>query len=400
MLKTKFRYGIIINREFIKISQLIFIFYIPIERVVLIMPKKKVNKIEQNYSKFIKMTPDEMEKYKENINNEIASLEEHLTNKAKEIEGREATIDLTTDQDRKYVLAAQKETAEQELEDLYYRRQKQQKALKEVENYEKNKDKIQKIVGYKEKLKTQREKFKTDAQTLALDLQNKKEEKAQIEEKLKNSEELTNPEYNSLMIQKEKVEKEIEQKERKLEQLNKKIISLNGSVSKCDLVWKNLMLGKTWDEIHVKAVEMNKTKNKKYVPTQEEMEAKQSLVNVLAQIRDKKQAEIEQNPTIRERATDAIKDKAMTKYDNLASKHPILAKFRDAFTKLRNKFTKNKKEEVEQEGQEVASAPRDEFVDKLRVMVDAEYKEQVKAEKVKQEAQKHAVKSTNQNERQ
>ena len=364
------------------------------------MPKKKVNKIEQNYSKFIKMTPDEMEKYKENINNEIASLEEHLTNKAKEIEGREATIDLTTDQDRKYVLAAQKETAEQELEDLYYRRQKQQKALKEVENYEKNKDKIQKIVGYKEKLKTQREKFKTDAQTLALDLQNKKEEKAQIEEKLKNSEELTNPEYNSLMIQKEKVEKEIEQKEKKLEQLNKKIISLNGSVSKCDLVWKNLMLGKTWDEIHVKAVEMNKTKNKKYVPTQEEMEAKQSLVNVLAQIRDKKQAEIEQNPTIRERATDAIKDKAMTKYDNLASKHPILAKFRDAFTKLRNKFTKNKKEEVEQEGQEVASAPRDEFVDKLRVMVDAEYKEQVKAEKVKQESQKHAAKSTDQNERQ
>ena len=364
------------------------------------MPKKKVNKIEQNYSKFIKMTPDEMEKYKENINNEIASLEEHLTNKAKEIEGREATIDLTTDQDRKYVLAAQKETAEQELEDLYYRRQKQQKALKEVENYEKNKDKIQKIVGYKEKLKTQREKFKTDAQTLALDLQNKKEEKAQIEEKLKNSEELTNPEYNSLMIKKEKVEKEIEQKEKKLEQLNKKIISLNGSVSKCDLVWKNLMLGKTWDEIHVKAVEMNKTKNKKYVPTQEEMEAKQSLVNVLAQIRDKKQAEIEQNPTIRERATDAIKDKAMTKYDNLASKHPILAKFRDAFTKLRNKFTKNKKEEVEQEGQEVASAPRDEFVDKLRVMVDAEYKEQVKTEKVKQEAQKHAAKSTDQNERQ
>ena len=144
------------------------------------------------------------------------------------------------------------------------------------------------------------------------------------------------------------------------------------------------MLGKSWDEIHVKALNMNK----KYVPSKEEMEAKQNLVNVLSKIRDKKQLEIENNSSIKGKMAQKVKDNAMTKYDEFAEKHPRLAKLRDALLGLKNKFKRNKVEEKnqhEQNQEEQVSETtnkRDAFIEQLQKNLEKdEIREHIKLTK-------------------
>lgn len=407
------------------------------------MAKKRVNKIEEAYKKFSKMKPEELAKYTSDLDNEMKEINEQIINKDKELEGRQSNIDVTTDTNKKDILIAQKETAEQEKADLIAMKNKKQKETNLLENWAKNKDKIEKIVGYKDRLTSKLKEVKKDLITKNKEIQELIKQDKDVDKKLKKSEELNNYEYNDLMVEKERIQKELEAKQKAIAELEKRESSLKGSISKCDLVWKNLMLGKSWDEIHAKAIKMNEKKRytkkpemkKQKLETQEEAAKYDELIgrwkkendldNVATQPLPK--ADTRVLPIIEEVEGEAVSDeensdeKEMTKYSEFMAKHPKIAKM---WNKIKNIFVKdssdgktniewqeehnydkpNLAETKTEEKTEDSPSKREEFVeqykqpfdeevDRLHQMVDPEYREKVRKEKEQQYKEMHSTKN-------
>lgn len=369
------------------------------------MAKKRVNKLEENYKRFSRMEPNELSEYRSGLDDELKEIEMQIVNKEKELEGRQAQIDITTDPNKKDVLSAQKETADQEKADLEAMKNKKLKEIRGIEDWAKNKGKIEKVMSYKDRLDEKCKLLKKDVKSLGKDIRAKQKEEVAIDKQLRKSEELTNNEYNDLMRRKEELEREIEKEQKEMAEAEKKIVALTGSVSKCDLVWKNLMMGKSWDEIHVKAVRMNAkvALNRGYTGDTAkgagDLLGKGSDVKTGAfvSLLDKMRKNgIDSNaPT--QPITPVQDNNSMTEYDEFAKKHPRLAKIRDAFKNFANKFSKDKKEQVASVAPATPTNPtiseRDAFVEQLRMMTEKDYKDQIREAKEAEYVEMHKPKA-------
>lgn len=325
-------------------------------------PNRKKNKIELNYKKYSKMSREELEEYVKPLGEKFYEIENKLNIKDKEIEGLKDSFDNARDENKQKALEEALNRAGEEGKILLLEKDKLEKEIVNVKNYLKNKDKIEKVIGYKNKIRENLKGKREEKAQLNKDLKSIKAEEKEIDNKLKNPKELDNNEYNEALKRKEEIKVEKEKLEKKIEDLSKSIESLTGSNNKCDLVWKNLMLGKSWDEIHLKALEMNKNKQ------------------------PRQQKEVRQENTNTE----------MIEYNSFADKHPRLAKIANLFKKIKNKMSKNKeKNDLEVEGpesEEILEKPtnsRDAFVDQLRMMVEEDYKQQVRSAKNEQYKQVH-----------
>lgn len=97
----------------------------------------------------------------------------------------------------------------------------------------------------------------------------------------KATEKMTNEQYNNLLEEKEKISNERKDIQNKIDKVQKKIDALSRASSKCNLAWKSLFNDKSWDEIHVRAMNGRYTK-KEMETTKQKEEANQEKENIQA----------------------------------------------------------------------------------------------------------------------
>lgn len=341
--------------------------------------KKRKDKIEAKYAeyklKFAGKSNEEMENSIENLENEI--------------EDKTASLKKVKDKDEKEKLEAIISKMQQERDNMA--------------GYNKNKDKIEKIRSYKNKLNEKIQPLKDKKAGIEKELEdNKKSTEERLQEinktleDPKKTQDLDQNEYNNLLIEKEKIEKEREEIQKRLDEVQKRVEALESSVSKCDLAWRSLFNDKSWDEIHVRA--MN---NKKYTKKQNKENSKE---NKETKKTDKekldKEESIDTDIDIDDeglRNNKSKKETSLTQKDDFAERHPILAKIRDwwrgakTFVSRKLSYADYKKigedsEKTEENTKD--SNGRDAFIEELRRHVEND-----KADKELAYIEKHKAKT-------
>lgn len=317
------------------------------------MPKKQ-RKIDIEYKEMSSLSDEEISeklKQNENVDKEIAGKEEYLQT----LEDGE-----------------QKEKLEKEIAGL-------KKKSDQLKGYAKNKDKIEKVKEVKGKFEKLMQSNINKKDTLKADLEVKSNELKEILKEQENlskmkTEDMTNDEYNRLFsIEKEKEEKarEVKAIREQMKELDQKVANQKATISKCDLVWKNLFYNRDWDEIHVKALNMREYKGKN--------------TDIIKEAR--KEGQKEQSQDLFRIEPEIEEDKQLLD-DKFAQKHPWLAKVRNLFRKVKEKVqTQFRKDDVEEEiePEEVETTKtRDTFVEELRKMTEKGVRENIaEAEKEK-----------------
>lgn len=289
-----------------------------------------------------------------------------------------------------------------------------EKDKNELVIFNKNKEKINNILEYKKQLtdeiKELEESSKIFAKRIELNIEVEKltnelnelqEEKTKVYQELKNPK-ISEEEKSKLLQRKAEIGKQIDENNIKFsknqsefakiinmkdEDPTKEIEIKKQKIAKCNMIWKNLLLGKNWDEIGLKLDAMNKeyTENNKKSSLKEKMEKIMKETAEELDLEPEEQAK-EQNSLI-------IKE-------SFAEKHPRLAKIGNFFKKAFNKITrKEKKEEVVEKPEEETINGEEEkinFKDELREwqkIANKGIKEEVKPEKMAkyQEAKKAAA---------
>lgn len=338
--------------------------------------KKRKDKIEAKYAeykvKFAGKSNEEME-------NSISHLES-------EIEDKTASLKKIKDKDEKAKLEAIISKMQQERDNMA--------------GYNKNKDKIEKIRSYKDKLNEKIQPLKEKKAEIEKELEDNKkstEERLQeINQTLKDpkkTENLDQNQYNDLLIEKEKIENEREAINKRIAEVQKRIEALETSVSKCNLAWRSLFNDKTWDEIQVRAMnnkkytkKQSKENNKENKKTDKEKADKEESIDIDIDIGDE---EVKNNK--------GKEETSLTQKDDFAERHPILAKIRDWFKGVKTSISRKlsyadyKKigkdsEEVEETTKE--SKGRDAFIEELRRHVEND-----KADKELAYIEKHKAKT-------
>lgn len=263
---------------------------------------KYMKKIEREYIKYSSMSQEELED--KAAVNEAVSLEvyrkhqedriikpiiEQLDILNKQISNIEKSVEYIKDIDKKIeklkelseivkkrdTLFHEKAKRMQKIEEEVTDRQRQGKLMK---GYLQNKDKIDRVKQYRDRLLNKKQKSNKEKKENTEKLNKLNKRREEIEKILEKSEELDNNEYNNLLIEKENIKREKEAIEKRQKEIEKALISTSQAISKCNLVWNNLFMGNSWDEINIKAVEMSKrwkgikvnTSNKTTVETEKE----------------------------------------------------------------------------------------------------------------------------------
>lgn len=397
------------------------------------MPLEKIEKMANQYDiiSFEKLQEKEEERRITPIEKQIEKVELKLeiANKSvkhiKELDEQgKKMIEISNLQKEKETLIKQKDEIKKDIE----REIKDHKKDKEfIENYLKNKEKIIQVRKYKDKLVQKSEKLQEDKKVYSekmklLEGQNKENldkliaKQEEIEEKLKNSENMTNPEYNNCLIDKQKIEEKIEEEKKKqaeelrklktkIKEIDQNIIGTSQAISKCDMVWKNLFLGKSWDDINLKALQMNEqriekgpkqtffskiktavSKYREYTKDISEsiLEEDVDEKSMPEEKSDKKNNKEEQIIT-----TEIVKEEEEENTQSIEtdmsflSRHPKLA---GIFNKIKSIFSgKNKTKELPNpEQQYKKSNDKDAFVEKLKVMIDREEDKRKDEENIEQ----------------
>jgi len=437
------------------------------------MAKKRVNELDMLYKKFSKMKDEDIVNYEGELNGNVNGYSTEIESKHRKIEDRQKEIEdiqreinekqqvvneinhklgedtsvkgkklleesLEKLANKKKDVEGQIQDIENEKQEIEAKKRKAEKELKFLKQYKQNKKTIDKIVGYKERLKQQLSKAKKDKATINKDLKALGKESKSIDIELKELDKKSNSQYtsedathyNELLERKEEIKKEKEKKKKEKEKLERDIERLPRSISKCDLAWKNLMLGRSWDEIHIKALKMDgklKSVNKQqdivqtvsdeepteaqYEPLEEPVEAHYEPIEEPAEAH----YEIIEGQTGSSKAERAVgfnkiietnrnRNKEMSLVDDFAQKHPKLAKLRDAFKRvvlsIKNRFSDKGEDEedrsqtervsqnvgehrveenMQQEEIEESELTRDAFIGRLQQMVDEDYKKQARS---------------------
>lgn len=368
------------------------------------MGKRKNDKLETMYQNIdLKFKDASEEEIREEIargnlqieenNNEIEKLKETIKTKQQLIEALEGKDESETSPRIQKAI----EDASKELEEAQNKLKDYELKILEIKNgetnlisYSKNKNQIKQIRTFKESI----------AKKLPVEIAKRDDSKAKMEAaeeslrdanaKLANEKltmEMDQYEYNALLEQKAQAEKDVKEQTEIYKKAKDRILELQTKIGKCDLAWKTLFTGKSWDEIQRRALDPN-TKFTRHIDEDTKLNRKSGikedkLINNIAKTVDEVRNEQEDQITNDENADLPVP----------TSKHPRWEKFKNFFKnagrKLKELFVG---EEPEQEEVDI-SEKRDQFLEELRRHVDKEYGKEIRDQKEAMYTEQHKAKA-------
>ena len=269
--------------------------------------------------------------------------------------------------------------------------------------YSKNKAQIQQIRAVKANMEKKlpaeiKKRDESEAKIKTAETELKEVLKILSDEKLTMN--MMGDEYNNLQIKKEGLEKELKEQTEINKKSRERILELEAKIGKCDLAWKTLFTGKTWDDIQRRALDPNRkftrkvdensklkpenAKGKKLSP-EEQMKA-----DIAKTVDDVQKEQQESNG----------KDKGEGKSDLPAPtpKHPRWEKFKNFFKNAGRKIKEifvGEDETKEPDYSKMDNIPadkRDQFLEELRKHVDKEYGKEVREQKEAKYMEQHQAK--------
>lgn len=375
------------------------------------MGKRKSDKLETMYQNIdLKFKDASEEEIREEIargnlqieenNNEIEKLKETIKTKQQLIEALEGKDESETSPRIQKAI----EDASKELEEAQNKLKDYELKISEIKNretnliaYSKNKNQIKQIRTFKESI----------AKKLPVEIAKRDDSKAKMEAaeeslrdantKLANEKltmEMDQYEYNALLEQKAQAEKDVKEQTEIYKKAKDRILELQTKIGKCDLAWKTLFTGKSWDEIQRRALDPN-TKFTRHIDEDTKLNRKSGikedkLINNIAKTIDEVRNEQEDQITNDENADLPVP----------TSKHPRWEKFKNFFKnagrKLKELFVGEEPEQEEVDVSEMKNIPqekRDQFLEELRRHVDKEYGKEIRDQKEAMYAKQHKAKA-------
>ena len=375
------------------------------------MGKRKNDKLETMYQNIdLKFKDASEEKISEEIargnlqieenNNEIEKLKETINTKQQLIEALKGKDESeTSPRIQKAIEDASKELeeAQNKLKDYELKISKIKNGETNLIAYSKNKDQIKQIRIFKESI----------AKKLPVEIAKRDDSKAKMEaaeESLRDANtkladekltmEMDQYEYNALLEQKAQAEKDVKEQTEIYKKAKDRILELQTKIGKCDLAWKTLFTGKSWDEIQRRALDPN-TKFTRHIDEDTKLNRKSGikedkLINNIAKTVDEVRNEQEDQITNDENADLPVP----------TSKHPRWEKFKNFFKnagrKLKELFVGEEPEQEEVDISEMKNIPqekRDQFLEELRRHVDKEYGKEIRDQKEAMYAEQHKAKA-------
>ena len=375
------------------------------------MGKRKNDKLETMYQNIdLKFKDASEEKIREEIargnlqieenNNEIEKLKETINTKQQLIEALKGKDESeTSPRIQKAIEDASKELeeAQNKLKDYELKISKIKNGETNLIAYSKNKDQIKQIRIFKESI----------AKKLPVEIAKRDDSKAKMEaaeESLRDANkkladekltmEMDQYEYNALLEQKAQAEKDVKEQTEIYIKAKDRILELQTKIGKCDLAWRTLFTGKSWDEIQRRALDPN-TKFTRHIDEDTKLNRKSGikedkLINNIAKTVDGVRNEQEDQITNDENADLPVP----------TSKHPRWEKFKNFFKnagrKLKELFVGEEPEQEEVDISEMKNIPqekRDQFLEELRRHVDKEYGKEIRDQKEAMYAEQHKAKA-------
>ena len=375
------------------------------------MGKRKNDKLETMYQNIdLKFKDASEEEIKEEIargnlqieenNNEIEKLKETIKTKQQLIEVLEGKEESETSPRIQKAI----EDASKELEEAQNKLKDYELNISKIKNgetnliaYSKNKNQIKQIRTFKESI----------AKKLPVEIAKRDDSKAKMEAaeeslrdantKLANEKltmEMDQYEYNALLEQKAQAEKDVKEQTEIYKKAKDRILELQTKIGKCDLAWRTLFTGKSWDEIQRRALDPN-TKFTRHIDEDTKLNRKSGikedkLINNIAKTVDEVRNEQEDQITNDENADLPVP----------TSKHPRWEKFKNFFKnagrKLKELFVGEEPEQEEVDISEMKNIPqekRDQFLEELRRHVDKEYGKEIRDQKEAMYTEQHKAKA-------
>lgn len=375
------------------------------------MGKRKNDKLETMYQNIdLKFKDASEEEIREEIargnlqieenNNEIEKLKETIKTKQQLIEALEGKDESETSPRIQKAI----EDASKELEEAQNKLKDYELKISEIKNgetnliaYSKNKNQIKQIRTFKESI----------AKKLPVEIAKRDDSKAKMEaaeESLRDANtkladekltmEMDQYEYNALLEQKAQAEKDVKEQTEIYKKAKDRILELQTKIGKCDLAWRTLFTGKSWDEIQRRALDPN-TKFTRHIDEDTKLNRKSGikedkLINNIAKTVDEVRNEQEDQITNDENADLPVP----------TSKHPRWEKFKNFFKnagrKLKELFVGEEPEQEEVDISEMKNIPqekRDQFLEELRRHVDKEYGKEIRDQKEAMYTEQHKAKA-------
>lgn len=269
--------------------------------------------------------------------------------------------------------------------------------------YSKNKAQIQQIRAVKANMEKKlpaeiKKRDESEAKIKTAEIELKEVLKILSDEKLTMN--MMGDEYNNLQIKKEGLEKELKEQTEINKKSRERILELEAKIGKCDLAWKTLFTGKTWDDIQRRALDPNRKftrkvdENSKLKPENakgKKLSPEEQMKADIAKTVDDVQKEQQENNG---------KDKGEGKSDLPAPtpKHPRWEKFKNFFKNAGRKIKEifvGEDETKEPDYSKMDNIPadkRDQFLEELRKHVDKEYGKEVREQKEAKYMEQHQAK--------
>lgn len=291
---------------------------------------------------------------------------------------------------------AELKEAQEQLKNQETRASKLNKEKFYMQTYAKNRSQINQIRAFKESIAkklpaeiAKRDESKTKMETAEESL--KEVNKKLADEKL--TMQMEQDEYNNLLGQKAQLEKVVKEQTEIYKKAKERIIELQTKIGKCDLAWKTLFTGKSWDDIQRRALDPNtkfirrvdeerlSIKDKKNLPDEK---TKKDITKTFDEVK------AEQG----ERGPEGEKPELPVP----APKHPRWEKFKGFFKKAGQKLKEifvgedDLQKPGDQKMDNIPADKRDQFLEELRKHVDKEYGKQLKEEKEANYIEQHKAK--------
>lgn len=291
---------------------------------------------------------------------------------------------------------AELKEAQEQLKNQETRASKLDKEKFYMQTYAKNRSQINQIRAFKESIAkklpaeiAKRDESKTKMETAEESL--KEVNKKLADEKL--TMQMEQDEYNNLLGQKAQLEKVVKEQTEIYKKAKERIIELQTKIGKCDLAWKTLFTGKSWDDIQRRALDPNtkfirrvdeerlSIKDKKNLPDEK---TKKDITKTFDEVKAEQGA----------RGPEGEKPELPVP----APKHPRWEKFKGFFKKAGQKLKEifvgedDLQKPDDSKMDNIPADKRNQFLEELRKHVDKEYGKQLKEEKEANYIEQHKAK--------
>lgn len=271
--------------------------------------------------------------------------------------------------------------------------------------YSKNKAQIQQIRAVKANMEKKlpaeiKKRDESEAKIKTAETELKEVLKTLSDEKLTMN--MMGDEYNNLQIKKESLEKELKEQTEIYKKSKERILELEAKIGKCDLAWKTLFTGKTWDDIQRRALDPNRKftrkvdENSKLKPENakgKKLSPEEQMKADIAKTVDDVQKEQQEN-----NGKDKGEGEGKSDLPAPTPKHPRWEKFKNFFKNAGRKIKEifvGEDETKEPDYSKMDNIPadkRDQFLEELRKHVDKEYGKEVREQKEAKYMEQHQAK--------